>query len=67
MVSFMGNYMYMYIQGWDMLESIIEANLTAANGGLKTLSQLLPQDNTGDYVVIQKWISEEMTNAQHQF
>ena len=31
MVSFMGNYMYMYIQGWDMLESIIEANLTTAN------------------------------------
>ena len=32
MVYFMGNYMYMYIQGWNiMLESIIEANLTTAN------------------------------------
>ena len=26
MVYFMGNYMYMYIQGWNMLESIITAN-----------------------------------------
>ena len=45
------------LQRWERAKKVAQV-------AEETLSRFLPRDNTGDYVVIQKWISEEVSSYE---